>query len=231
MQGTVLESEATKFNALAGEWWNPRGPMAPLHAMNTARTRWVLEQLPQRRPLRLLDIGCGAGLAAEAFARAGLQVTGMDAAPDVIEVARQHAQAGGLEIDYRHGGPEDLAPGTAFDVVTALEVIEHVADKPLFLASLRQLLPVGGQLFLSTLNRTRKSLLIAKYGAEYVLRLLPVGTHDWHEFVTPAELSRLVREAGFAVEAISGLGPRFPDGQWRAGGGTSVNYLMACRAV
>ena len=231
MQGTVKETEATKFNALAGEWWNPRGPMAPLHAMNGARTQWVLERLPQGKPLQLLDIGCGAGLAAEAFAKAGLAVTGMDAAPDVIDVARQHAGQQGLTVDYRQGGPEDLDPATRFDVVTALEVIEHVADKPLFLASLRALLPVGGQLFLSTLNRTRKSLVVAKYGAEYVLRLLPVGTHDWHEFVTPAELSRLLRQAGFTVEEVSGLGPRFPGGEWRAGGSTDVNYLLACRAI
>jgi 2-polyprenyl-6-hydroxyphenyl methylase / 3-demethylubiquinone-9 3-methyltransferase len=220
--------EVAKFNALAAEWWDPRGPMRPLHAMNPARIGWIVERAARRFPgldgVRLLDVGCGAGLAAEALARRGFDVLGIDAAADVIEAA--HAHAGRSGPSYRVAIAEDLlAEGARFQVVTALEVIEHVPDPAAFVQVLVALLEPGGMLFLSTLNRTRRSFLIAKLGAEYVLRLLPVGTHDWRRFISPRELSRLLREAGARVTDTSGLSPGF--GGWRTTRDLGVNYLLA----
>ena len=229
--GTVLAGEVAKFDGLAAEWGNPRGPMAPLHAMNPLRTRWIAERLG-RPPedlggLTLLDVGCGAGLAAEALARRGARVTGLDMAAEALEAARFHAAAEGLRITYRHGRPEDLAE--TFDAVTALEVIEHVADRDAFLASLARSVRPGGMVFVSTLNRTARSFLMAKLGAEYLLRMLPVGTHDWRMFVTPAELGAGFRRAGLRVTDVAGMVPEPLTGGWRESRDTAVNYIMAAR--
>jgi 2-polyprenyl-6-hydroxyphenyl methylase/3-demethylubiquinone-9 3-methyltransferase len=234
---TASRGEIAKFDALAAEWWDPRGPMAPLHAMNPLRCGWVARQLAPRhggdpgrlQDVALLDVGCGAGLAAEGMARLGARVTGLDAAPAAIAAARAHATAGGLEIDYREGMPEDLATeGTHFDAVLALEVIEHVTDRAAFLAALAGLTRPGGMVFLSTLNRTARSWLFAKAGAEYVLRLLPRGTHDWKMFVTPAELGAEARRAGLRPVAVSGMVPQgAPNGPWRESRDVAVNYIMA----
>ncbi|MCK8786656.1 bifunctional 2-polyprenyl-6-hydroxyphenol methylase/3-demethylubiquinol 3-O-methyltransferase UbiG [Roseomonas sp. NAR14] len=246
---TVLDAEVSKFDRLAAQWWDPRGPMAPLHSMNPLRTGWIVDRLARRgtgpgQPrssnmddpaaplagLSILDVGCGAGLASEAFARAGARVTGLDAAPEALAAARAHAAAGGLAIDYRAGGPEDLEG--PYDAVAALEVIEHVADRPAFLRHLHRLVRPGGRVFLSTLNRTPRSFLVAKLGAEYVLRWLPRGTHDWRMFVTPAELGAELRGAGLRVADIAGMTPDPLRGGWRAGRDLSVNYLvMAERPV
>ncbi|MFH5926606.1 bifunctional 2-polyprenyl-6-hydroxyphenol methylase/3-demethylubiquinol 3-O-methyltransferase UbiG [Roseomonas xinghualingensis] len=234
-QSTVLEGEVAKFDALAAEWWDPRGPMAPLHAMNPLRTRWVAERIGAaegRDPnalasLTILDVGCGAGLAAEALARRGAAVTGLDMAPEALSVARAHAAQSGLSIDYRQGRPEDLSG--QFDAVTALEVVEHVADRDTFLASLARSVRPGGMVFLSTLNRTARSFLFAKLGAEYLLRLLPRGTHDWKMFVTPAELGAGLRRAGLRVTDVAGMVPEPLTGGWRESRDTAVNYIMAAR--
>ena len=234
-QSTVLEGEVAKFDALAAEWWNPRGPMAPLHAMNPLRTRWVAERIAAaegRDPdalagLTILDVGCGAGLAAEALARRGAAVTGLDMAPEALSAARAHAAQSGLSIEYRQGRPEDLSG--QFDAVTALEVVEHVADRDTFLASLARSVRPGGMVFLSTLNRTARSFLFAKLGAEYLLRMLPRGTHDWKMFVTPAELGAGLRRAGLRVTDVAGMVPEPLTGRWREGRDTAVNYIMAAR--
>ncbi|WP_439576944.1 bifunctional 2-polyprenyl-6-hydroxyphenol methylase/3-demethylubiquinol 3-O-methyltransferase UbiG [Elioraea sp.] len=231
---TVSAAEAAKFGALAEHWWDPEGPMRPLHRMNPLRTGWIARRVEAAglawRGLRLLDVGCGAGLAAEAFARRGAAVTGIDAASEAIAAARRHAEQGGLAIDYRIAAPEELAEeGALFDVVVALEVIEHVADRDAFLAALATLTRPGGLVFLSTLNRTARSFLLAKVGAEYLLRLLPVGTHDWRAFVTPAELARALRRAGFAVTDSAGMTMAPLTGTWRESGDLSVNYLVAAR--
>lgn len=229
MSGSAASAdEIDRFNALADRWWDPRGPMRPLHAMNPARIGWILDRAARRfgsvEGVRLLDVGCGAGLAAEPLARRGFDVTGIDAAKDLIAAAQAHGGESGPR--YRLALAEDLlAEGLRFPIVTALEVIEHVPEPAAFLRVLVRLLEPGGLLFLSTLNRTTRSLLIAKLGAEYVLRLLPVGTHAWRSFLTPVELSGLVRDAGARVTDTAGLTPGL--GGWRVTRDLGVNYLMA----
>jgi 2-polyprenyl-6-hydroxyphenyl methylase / 3-demethylubiquinone-9 3-methyltransferase len=243
---TVSPAEVARFDALARQWWDPDGPMRPLHRMNPARIGWIMERVapPPPSPLpqgkgengtagarvRLLDVGCGAGLAAEAFARRGFDVLGLDAAGGAIEAARAHADTQGLSLAYRTGVPEDLlADGERFPIITALEVIEHVPDQAAFLATLAALLTPGGKLFLSTLNRTPQSFIAAKIGAEYLLRWLPVGTHDWRKFVTPAELGAMLRQVGLRVADITGLVADPLTGRWRTSRELSVNYLIAAQ--
>ncbi|HST76303.1 MAG TPA: bifunctional 2-polyprenyl-6-hydroxyphenol methylase/3-demethylubiquinol 3-O-methyltransferase UbiG, partial [Acetobacteraceae bacterium] len=219
--------EVARFDALASSWWDPDGPMRPLHRMNKLRIGWIRERISPRFPdparVRLLDVGCGAGLAAEALARRGYDVLGIDAAAETIEAAIAHAGGQGLRLAYRAGEAEDLA-GERFAVITALEVIEHVSDPARFVAALAGLLEPGGLLFLSTLNRTTAAFLTAKLGAEYVLRWLPRGTHNWNKFVRPAEMGAMLRGAGLRVNDVAGMTMDPATGGWRAGRDLSVNY-------
>jgi 2-polyprenyl-6-hydroxyphenyl methylase/3-demethylubiquinone-9 3-methyltransferase len=228
---SIRPEEIARFDALAAQWWNPRGPMRPLHAMNPARIGWIDTRLRGLNLERaaLLDVGCGAGLAAEALARLGYDVLGIDAAAAPIAAAKAHAPAG-LPLAYRQASAEDLlTEGRRFGAVTALEVIEHVADPGAFVATLARLLAPGGALFISTLNRTPVSFLTAKLGAEYVLRLLPAGTHDYRRFVTPPELAAQCRAAGLLVTGLTGLRPSLTGG-WHTGRDLSVNYLVCAQA-
>jgi len=229
MGGSADAAEVAKFDALAGDWWNPRGPMAPLHAMNPVRMEWIAGQLGPLEGLRILDVGCGAGLASEWLARRYASVTGLDAAGAALEAARAHALESGVAVDYRAGTPEDLEEG-GFDAVIALEVIEHVpvAERPAFCAALARLVRPGGIVVLSTLNRTRRSWLFAILGAERLLRWLPVGTHDWKLFLLPSELGALLRRAGLAVTDTAGMVPGATGG-FRISRDMAVNYLMAAR--
>ena len=224
--GRALADEIARFDALAGRWWDPSGPMAPLHAMNPVRVDWIAGRVAT--PGALLDVGCGAGLAAEALGRRGHQVVGIDAAPLAIEAARAHAEASGLAVEYRVATTGDLvAEGSRFPAITALEVIEHVADPAGFLGELAQLLRPEGQLFVSTLNRTARSLVLAKWGAEYLLRLLPPGTHDWRRFVPPADLARMGRAAGLRMTASAGMSFDPLRRRWAISRDLGVNYIAA----
>lgn len=228
MASTANPAEVEKFDALAARWWDPRGPMAPLHAMNPCRMGWIAARLPPLPGLRVLDVGCGAGLASEWLSARGAVVTGLDAAGQALAAARAHAAAAGLAIDYRDT-PVEAMEGK-FDAVLALEVVEHVADRAAFCAALAARVRPGGAVFLSTLNRTARSFALAKIGAEYVLRLLPVGTHDWSLFVRPSELGADLRSAGLRITALAGMTMAPLSGEWRITRDVGVNYLaMAVR--
>jgi 2-polyprenyl-6-hydroxyphenyl methylase / 3-demethylubiquinone-9 3-methyltransferase len=236
--GTIDESEIERFSRLASTWWDPDGPMRPLHRLNPVRIGYVRDRIAAHfgrdtkslRPfagLSLLDLGCGAGLLAEPMARLGFAVAGVDATKESIEVAKRHADDGGLSIDYRIATAEELAAaGERFDAVLALEIVEHVADVDLFLAAAASLVKPGGALVLSTLSRTVKSFLMAIVGAEYVLGWLPLGTHEWERFVRPSELVPPLRRAGLRVKELTGVAYDPLAGEWRlAPRDLDVNYM------
>lgn len=235
--GTAAADEIARFDALADRWWDPNGAFRPLHQLNPVRLGFIVEALVAHfgrdgeaaQPLAglgCLDVGCGGGLIAEPIARLGAQVTAVDASAPAIEAARRHAERAGLVIDYRWALPEELAGwDERFDVVLALEVIEHVADRDAFFAAIARLLKPDGALIVATLNRTLKSLALAKIGAEYVLRWLPAGTHDWRKFVRPAELARDMRRHGLRLVRLAGMHYAPLEGRWRLGGDLDVNYI------
>ena len=208
MTSTIDPAEVAKFEAMAAEWWNPNGKFKPLHMLNPCRLDYITAQIAAEfdrdltmpnpfKGVRLLDIGCGGGLLSEPMARLGAVVVGADAAPRNIPVAQLHADAAGLTIDYRHTTAEDLAAaGEQFDVILNMEVVEHVADPLAYLTACQMLLKPGGLMVCSTLNRNPKSFVMAIIGAEWVMRWLPKGTHDWAKFITPDELYDLLRRAG-----------------------------------
>lgn len=235
---SVDPTEIARFAALAGEWWAPDGTFAPLHRLNPLRLRFIRDRVAAHtgcdaradQPLkgvRILDIGCGGGLLCEPLARLGARVTGIDAGDEAIAVARQHANDAGLTIDYRHASAEELAAaGERFDVVLAMELVEHVADPAAFIATAAAALDDGGMMILATLNRTPKAFLQAIVGAEYILRWLPRGTHDWKKFLRPSELAAMARGGGLVVEEIVGLSYSPLTGTWRMGHDATVNYML-----
>ena len=206
--GTVDAGEIAKFEAMAAEWWDPTGKFKPLHMMNPVRLDYITSQIAAEfgrdlkadKPfegLRILDIGCGGGLLSEPMARLGADVVGADAAPRNIPVAQIHAEQSGLKIDYRHTTAEAMAEaGEQFDIVLNMEVVEHVADPLAYLTACQQLLKPNGLMLCSTINRNPKSFAMAIVGAEYVMRWLPKGTHEWSKFITPDELFELISNAG-----------------------------------
>jgi 2-polyprenyl-6-hydroxyphenyl methylase / 3-demethylubiquinone-9 3-methyltransferase len=229
---TLSIAEVGRFDALADRWWAPDGPMAPLHRMNPLRVAWIARRLRRHFPAgfsgEILDIGCGAGLLAEALARAGYPVLGVDAAPAAVAAAEAHAAGQALPLRYRSGRIETLiSEHMSFPVITALEVIEHVPDPAGFLAELQTALLPGGLLIVSTLNRTLRSLLTAKIGAEYIARLLPVGTHDWRQFIPPRALSAMAASAGLRTVDSAGMSFDSLRRRWHESRDLSINYIMA----
>ncbi len=239
-QSTIDPAEVAKFEAMAAEWWNPNGKFKPLHMLNPCRLDYITAQIAAEfdrdlgtaRPfkgLRLLDIGCGGGLLSEPMARLGASVVGADAAAGNLPVAQIHAERSGLAIDYRHTTAEDMAAaGERFDVVLNMEVVEHVADPLTYLSACHDLLKPGGLHVCSTINRNPKSFAMAIVGAEYIMRWLPRGTHDWSKFITPDELHDLLREAGLDPVDRKGFVFNPITWQWRLSErDLSVNYVTA----
>lgn len=244
MASTVDAGEVERFSRIADEWWDESGKFAPLHRLNPARIGFIRDRVAGhfgRDPLdfgekgtgplhglRILDIGCGGGLVCEPMARLGAEVTGIDASERNVGVARLHAERMGLAVDYRAGTAEMLRDeGRQYDVVLALEIVEHVADVDLFIACCAALVKPGGVLILSTLNRTTKAFALAIIGAEYVMRWLPRGTHDWRKFLKPSEVARGLRVAGLSVEELAGIVYSPITGRWRIDPrDLDVNYMM-----
>jgi 2-polyprenyl-6-hydroxyphenyl methylase/3-demethylubiquinone-9 3-methyltransferase len=238
IQSTVDPEEVARFSALATEWWNPRGKMAPLHKFNPVRIGYVRDQAALRfgrdvkrldslKGLRILDIGCGGGLLSEPLARLGAGMVGVDPSETNIEAAKQHAEQSGLPIEYRCTTAEELAEaGEQFDIVLAMEVVEHVADVPLFVQSCAEMVKSGGLMIAATLNRTLKSFALAIVGAEYILRWLPVGSHRWDKFVTPNELEIALEQGGLRVTGSQGVIYNILADRWQLSSDTDVNYML-----
>ncbi len=226
----VNPQEIARFDALASRWWDPDGESRPLHDLNPVRLAYIAERI-ELRGACVADVGCGGGLLSEALARVGAQVTGIDLGAKVIEVARLHLHESQLTVDYRVQSSADLAGAepAAFDAVCCMELVEHVPDPAALVRDLGALVKPGGWLFMSTLNRTPTAFAVAILGAEYVMRLLPRGTHHYAQFLKPSELSRLLRAHGLEVENVRGLG--YNPLQRRAWQSrfTGINYLLSAR--
>jgi 2-polyprenyl-6-hydroxyphenyl methylase/3-demethylubiquinone-9 3-methyltransferase len=236
---TIDDAEIRRFSAMAAEWWNPTGKFKPLHRFNPVRLGYIKTTVSQHfgrdalsgrafEGLRILDIGCGGGLLSEPMARLGAEIVGADASTTNIEVARLHAAGAGLSIDYRATTAEALADaGERFDVVLAMEIIEHVADVPLFVARCAEMVRPGGLLLIATINRTPKSFALAIVGAEYILRWLPRGTHTWSKFVTPAEVDTALVPTGLRIKDQTGVRYDPLRDRWDLSGrDMDVNYMM-----
>lgn len=236
---TIDAAEVARFDALARSWWDPKGPMAVLHKFNPVRLGFVRDLACERfgrdpkslqslEGLSVVDIGCGGGVLSEPLARLGAAVTGLDPAPTNIAVAQSHAGKSGLAIDYREATIESLvADGHRFDIVLAMEVVEHVADVEAFVAACCAAVKPGGVLVMATLNRTLKSYALAIVGAEYILRWLPRGTHDWEKFVTPEELEEAIERNGLVLGESTGVIYNPLTGRWSAARDMDVNYMLA----
>ncbi len=235
---TINDAEIAKFTAMAEEWWDPKGKFKPLHKFNPVRLTYIRDNLISHfgrdttvmRPLeglKIVDIGCGGGLLCEPLTRLGATVTGVDAAERNITIAKIHAEKSGLDIDYRVTTSEALvAAGEKFDVVLNMEVVEHVDNVPLYMKSCADLVAPGGLMFTATLNRTARAFALAVVGAEYVLRWLPKGTHDWRKFLTPNEIHSLITRNGLKVIENKGVVFHPIADEWRLSEDTGINYMV-----
>ncbi|MGO4572211.1 bifunctional 2-polyprenyl-6-hydroxyphenol methylase/3-demethylubiquinol 3-O-methyltransferase UbiG [Microvirga sp. 2TAF3] len=235
---TIDPEEVARFERIAETWWDPKGPMKVLHKFNPVRLAYIRDEACRRfgrdprsarslEGLTILDVGCGGGVLSEPLARLGAKVTGLDPAPTNISVARLHAERAGVPVDYRNETVESVvAKGETFDMVLAMEVVEHVADVQAFVTACGQAVKPGGALAMATLNRTLRSFALAIVGAEYILGWLPRGTHEWDRFVTPDELTSALGQAGFAVSDLRGVTYNPLTGAWSLSQDTAVNYML-----
>ncbi len=236
--GTIDSDEVARFSAMADEWWDPTGKFKPLHKFNPVRLAYIKQEVCRQfgrdpksseafKGLRFLDIGCGGGLLSEPMARLGAEVVGADPSETNIEIARTHMLKSGLEIDYRSESAEALAAsGETFDVVLNMEVVEHVADVPLFMEATGSMVRPGGLMFVATINRTLKAYALAIVGAEYVLRWLPTGTHSYEKLVRPAEIEAPLRSTGLKVIDRSGVSFNPLTDSWARSRDMDVNYML-----
>ncbi|WP_151447371.1 bifunctional 2-polyprenyl-6-hydroxyphenol methylase/3-demethylubiquinol 3-O-methyltransferase UbiG [Lacisediminimonas profundi] len=226
----VDPSEVQKFSDLAHRWWDPTSEFRPLHEINPLRLEWINARAPLKGK-RVLDIGCGGGILAESMARKGAEVTGIDLSDKALKVADLHSLETGVQVRYELVAAEDMAARepSGFDVVTCMEMLEHVPDPEAIVHACATLVRPGGHVFFSTINRNPKSYLFAVIGAEYVLKMLPKGTHDYAKFIKPAELARYTRHAGLDLDAVKGLTYNPLTKMYSLNQDTDVNYLMACQ--
>ncbi len=233
---SVNKKEIEKFSKMAAEWWDPNGKFKPLHKFNPIRIRYIKENIindfklkTKKKPLdkiNILDIGCGGGLLSEPMTRLGANVTGIDASNKNINIAKLHAKKNKLKINYLCSSPEKLKIKKKFDVILNMEIVEHVEDINFFINSCSKLLKKNGLMFVATLNKTLKSYVFAIIGAEYVLRWLPIGTHDWEKFVKPEDLKKILNKNNLNLEKLDGMNFNVLKDEWSVSSDTSINYIV-----
>jgi 2-polyprenyl-6-hydroxyphenyl methylase/3-demethylubiquinone-9 3-methyltransferase len=233
---SVNKKEIEKFSKMAAEWWDPSGKFKPLHKFNPIRIKYIKENIinsfklkTKKKPLdkiNILDIGCGGGLLSEPMTRLGANVTGIDASNKNISIAKLHAKKNNLKINYLCSSPEKLKIQKKFDVILNMEIIEHVEDINFFINSCSKLLKKNGLMFVATLNKTLKSYMFAIIGAEYVLRWLPIGTHDWEKFVKPEDLKKILSKNNLKLEKLDGMNFNMMKDEWNVSSDTSINYIV-----
>ena len=233
---SVNKKEIEKFSKMAAEWWDPSGKFKPLHKFNPIRIKYIKENIinsfklkTKKKPLdkiNILDIGCGGGLLSEPMTRLGANVTGIDASNKNINIAKLHAKKNNLKINYFCSSPEKLKIQKKFDVILNMEIIEHVEDINFFMNSCSKLLKKNGLMFVATLNKTLKSYMFAIIGAEYVLRWLPIGTHDWEKFVKPEDLKKILSKNNLKLEKLDGMNFNIMKDEWNVSSDTSINYIV-----
>ena len=232
---TINKKEIEKFSKIAEEWWNPEGKFKPLHKFNPIRISYIKENVinsfnlnNKDKPLdniKILDIGCGGGLLSEPMCRLGAQVFGIDASEKNINIAKLHAKKNGLKIYYECTSPENFKTETKFDVILNMEIVEHVEDIDFFLKSCSRLLKKNGIMFVATLNKTLKSYLFAIIGAEYILRWLPIGTHEWEKFVRPEDLIKILKNYNLKLDSLDGMKFNLIQDKWNLSSDKSINYI------
>ena len=232
---SINKKEIEKFSRIAEEWWNPNGKFKPLHNFNPIRIKYIKDNIVKDfniksltepfKNIKILDIGCGGGLLSEPMRRLGASVVGIDASEKNIEVAKFHAKKSKLKIDYRVASPEKLKTKVKFDVILNMEIVEHVEDINFFIKASSKLLKNNGVMFIATLNKTLKSYVLAIIGAEYILKWLPIGTHDWEKFVKPDDLINISKKNNLILKKLDGMKFNVLDNSWKVSGDTSVNYI------
>ena len=233
---SINKKEIEKFSKIAEEWWNPNGKFKPLHNFNPIRIKYIKENIIKdfsiknsEKPLRkinILDIGCGGGLLSEPMCRLGANVVGIDASIKNIKVAKFHAKKSKLKINYKVASPEKLKTKLKFDVILNMEIVEHVENIDYFIKESSRLLKKNGTMFIATLNKTLKSYAFAIIGAEYILKWLPIGTHDWEKFIKPRDLVKILKKNNLSLKKLNGMKFNILDNSWKVSNDTSVNYIV-----